>query len=107
MKYLIILFLGFCCLPTSSANESRTVFTVWNESVDLLNDAQARKHDVQVYLQTCIDNKRSPEYESTVWQQIRNLDTSIREYRAGIEKLEEIKRRLEYPLPKGTMQAKK
>lgn len=106
-----LLFLAFACLSLcffsrASPNGSRTVFTVWDEFVKVSNSGADHATDVQTFFQKCIKEKVSPEEFYSV-KAIESLEKSEREFRESADKLHELRMRLEHPIPKGTMTAKK
>lgn len=103
---LSFLFLGSLSLPSSSANESRTVFVVWDEFVKTSNSGADHVTNVQTYLKNCLKESVSPEEFYSV-STIKELTIAESEFRKSADSLHELRMRLEHPLPKGTMTAKK
>lgn len=99
-------FFFFWPLVTVSAQKDRTVFTVWDSFVRLSNDGADHVTNVQAYLKKCITENVSPDEFYSV-STIRELTIAEDEFRRSADTLHELRMRLEHPLPKGTMTAKK
>jgi hypothetical protein len=104
----IILSLFFFLFPFLSfaAQKDRTVFVVWDSFVKLSNDGADHVTNVQTYLKTCIKNNVNPEEFYPV-ATVRELTIAEDEFRRSADTLHELRMRLEHPIPKGTMTAKK
>lgn len=99
-------FFVLCCSPAPCAEEPRTVFTVWDDFVHLSNSSADHALNVQVRFQKCLRENVSPEtfYDVTT---IKELSEAAREFHAAADKLDELRQRLEHPIPKGIAFAKK
>lgn len=107
-KKFIIAFclVTFCFLVTTRCEESRTIYTVWDEFVKVSNHGADHATEVQTYFQVCLKNKVSPEEFYNV-RAVENLEKAAAEFRQSADKLDELRRRIEHPIPRGTVTAKK
>jgi hypothetical protein len=108
MKKLLFAFaiLSLCFLPSLRSSESRTIFTVWDEFVKVSNSGADHATEVQEYFQHCIQTKTNPEEFYSV-RAVKSLTDAASEFRSAADKLDELKRRIENPIPKGTITAKR
>lgn len=103
----IVLSLFFFFYPfLAFAQKERTVFVVWDEFVKVSNSGADHVTEVQTYLKNCIQEQVSPEEFYSI-ETIKNLEKSAAEFRQSADKLDELRRRLEHPIPKGTVTAKR
>jgi hypothetical protein len=106
---LSLFFLLFPLLSRATQTPDRTVITVWNEFADLTTASVEPRREIESYFRNCLAKKQSPEETYDV-RTVINLEKASREFREAADKLDEIKRRIEHPIPKGirgVMQAKK
>jgi hypothetical protein len=100
----VVFFL--CPFLSFAGQKERTIYVVWDEFVKVSNSGADHATNVQDYFKACIEHKVSPETFYSV-KAINELTEAAREFRESADKLDELRRRIENPIPKGTITARR